>query len=161
MVWTGVISIARSCPKTSNVLLTALQPCNGPGSIVRSHTILRSSSISARLAKHGRDLVTLLNTKAPAHVEYVPLTAGFKLPPEGDIVVNATSIGLYPDVDGQLDINLAILHDRMLVANGIHNTPDTHLIRIARPKGCEVLDGLSMLVNVCAICIDHWTGIAV
>jgi shikimate dehydrogenase len=123
--------------------------------------MLRSSSISVRLAKRDRYLVTLLNAKTPAHEEYAPLTAGFKLPPEGNIVVNATSIGLYPDVDGQLDINQAILHDGMLVADGIHNTPGTHLIRTARLKGCEVLDGLSMLINVCAICIDHWTGVAV
>jgi shikimate dehydrogenase len=47
------------------------------------------------------------------------------------------------------------------VADGIHNPPDTHLIRTARDRGCVVLDGLGMLVNVCAICIDHWTGIAV
>ena len=114
-----------------------------------------------RSAKRGRDLVTLLNAKTPAHAEYAPWTAGFKLPPDGDIVVNATSIGLYPDVDGQLDINQATLHDGMLVADGIHNPPDTHLIRTARLHGCEALDGLSMLVNVCAICIDHWTGVAV
>lgn len=114
-----------------------------------------------RSAQRGQKLVSLLNAMTPVHASYAPWTAGFSLPQDADIVVNATSIGLYPDTGGQLDIDWATLHDGMLVADGIHNPPDTHLIRTARDRGCVVLDGLGMLVNVCAICIDHWTGIAV
>lgn len=118
-------------------------------------------TIVNRSPGRGTQLVELLNQKTPADAEYVRWDSQFPLPKSADIVVNATSIGLFPDVDGQLNLDWSTLTPDMLVADGIHNPPNTHLIRTAREKGCEVLDGLGMLVNVCAICIDLWTGIKV
>ena len=80
--------------------------------------------------------------------------------PEGtDIVVNATSIGLFPDVDARLDLDPDTLRPGMVVADVIPNPPRTRLIRDAEARGCTVLDGLGMLVNQGVISIKHWTGI--
>ena len=114
-----------------------------------------------RSAERGTRLVELLNARTPTNAEYVRWDGPFHLPQGADIVVNATSIGLFPDIDGQINLDWSTLTPDMLVADGIHNPPNTHLIRTARDRGCEVLDGLGMLVNVCAICIDLWTGVKV
>lgn len=114
-----------------------------------------------RSADRGRQLTDLLNTKTPTSAEYSPWHENFRLPRSTDIVVNATSVGLFPEIDAELDIDWSTLRSNMLVADGIHNPPNTHLIRTAKAKGCTALDGLSMLVNVCAICIDLWTDIEV
>jgi shikimate dehydrogenase len=114
-----------------------------------------------RSSDRGQELVRLLNDKTPTKASYSAWRSRFALPPTTDIIVNATSVGLYPDVDAELSIDWETLTSQMLVADGIHNPPETHLIRTAKAKNCEVLDGLGMLVNVCAICIKLWTGIDV
>ena len=80
--------------------------------------------------------------------------------PEGtDVVVNATSIGLYPDVDARLDLDVESLAPGMVVADVIPNPPRTALIRDAEARGATPLDGLGMLVNQGVISIRHWTGV--
>jgi shikimate dehydrogenase len=114
-----------------------------------------------RSSERGNTLADLLNSKTPTTARYAPWDGPFKLPATTQIVVNATAVGLFPDVDAQINLDWSTLSSDMMVADGIHNPPNTHLIRTAREKGCEVLDGLSMLVNVLAICIDMWTGVKV
>lgn len=83
------------------------------------------------------------------------------MPKDTGIVINATSIDLYPDVEGRLDLDLASLKPEMVVADGIDNPPQTHLIRAAAKRGCRTLDGLGMLVNQGVIGIKYWTGVDV
>jgi shikimate dehydrogenase len=118
-------------------------------------------TIANRTRQRGESLVDLINGKTNAKAKYAPWPDKFSLPSSADIVVNATSIGLFPDVDGELAIDWSTLTPNMLVADGIHNPPETHLIRTAKSIGCEALDGLAMLVNVCAICIKLWTDVDV
>jgi NAD(P)-dependent dehydrogenase (short-subunit alcohol dehydrogenase family) len=46
-----------------------------------------------------------------------------------DIVVNATSVGLFPDVDARLELEASDLRPGMMVADVIPNPPRTRLIR--------------------------------
>ncbi|MDC0263379.1 shikimate dehydrogenase, partial [bacterium] len=46
----------------------------------------------------------------------------------------------------------------MVVADVIPNPPTTRLVRDAREKGCQVIDGLGMLVAQGVIGIEYWTG---
>ena len=48
-----------------------------------------------------------------------------------DVVINATSIGLFPDVEGQLALDLDSLTSGMMVADVIPNPPRTNLIKDA------------------------------
>ena len=75
------------------------------------------------------------------------------------MLINATSIGLFPDADARLDFDLNTLASNMVVADVIPNPPSTNLVKDARAKGCKVIDGLGMLVNQGVIGIQHWTGI--
>jgi shikimate dehydrogenase len=78
-----------------------------------------------------------------------------------DIVINATSIGLYPRVNDRLDIDTESLKPAMIVADVIPNPPRTNLLKDAQRRGCTVVDGLGMLVNQGVIVIKYWTGIDV
>ena len=118
-------------------------------------------TIVNRSRDRGQVLVDLLNGKTGTSAELRLWDTTMDVAPATDIVINATSIGLYPDVDGRLDLNLASLTPDMVVADGIHNPPRTHLIRDAEARGCRVLDGLGMLVNQGVIGIKYWTGIDV
>jgi shikimate dehydrogenase len=107
----------------------------------------------------GAELVALLNEQTPTRAELVGWDGTYSVPEGIDIVVNATSIGLFPDSDAQLDLELDSLRPPMVVADVIPNPPRTRLIRDAELRGCTVLDGLGMLVNQGVIGIKHWTGV--
>ncbi|WP_349570922.1 shikimate dehydrogenase [Azotobacter salinestris] len=109
----------------------------------------------------GQTLVDLLNGKTPTSAELRLWNGTVDVPRDTDMVINATSIGLYPNVEQRLDLDLDSLHPGMVVADGIHNPPRTHLIRSAAARGCRVLDGLGMLVNQGVIGIKYWTGVEV
>ena len=84
---------------------------------------------------------------------------GYRVRPDADLVVNATSIGLHPDVDADVPVVLADVAGRALVADVIPNLPETQLLRRAAAAGCETLDGLEMLVEQGRIGFKLWTGI--
>ena len=69
------------------------------------------------------------------------------------------SIGLFPDVDGRLDLDLDVARPHHVVADVIPNPPRTHLVRDAAARGCTILDGLGMLVNQGVLGIKLWTGV--
>jgi len=114
-----------------------------------------------RSRERGQQLVHLLNEKTTAAADLVPWADRYTVPPETNIVVNATSIGLFPNVEAQLDIDLDSLRPEMIVADVIPNPPCTRLVAEARTRGCTVIDGLGMLVNQGVIGITYWTGIDV
>ncbi|HEV7640380.1 MAG TPA: shikimate dehydrogenase [Gaiellaceae bacterium] len=116
-------------------------------------------TIVNRDPERGNELVALLNEQTPARADLVVWEGAYSVPEHTDIVVNATSIGLFPDVDAQLAVEVASLQVGMVVADVIPNPLRTRLIRDAELRGCTVLDGLGMLVNQGVIGIKHWTGI--
>ena len=69
-----------------------------------------------------------------------------------------TSIGLFPDVDARVAINLDTVTKGMVVADVIPNPPRTKLIQQAAERGATVLDGIGMLVNQGVVSIKYWTG---
>ena len=75
-----------------------------------------------------------------------------------DLLVQATPIGLFPDVDARVPIEVARLPQGILVCDVIPNPPRTRLIREAEARGLTTLDGLGMLVNQGIIGIRLWSG---
>ena len=118
-----------------------------------------SITIVNRDLAHGSGLVALLSEKTQARADLAGWDRTYRIPQATDIVVNATSIGLFPHVEGRLDLDLDSLRPGLVVADVIPNPPRTQLIRDAEARGCIVLDGLGMLVNQGAVSIRYWTGI--
>jgi shikimate dehydrogenase len=107
----------------------------------------------------GETVAQLLADKTPAKSEYQPWEGAFHIPEGIDIVVNATSIGLYPNVNDTPDIDHETLQPGMVVADVIPNPPLTKFLKAAQSRGCKTLDGLGMLVDQGVIGIKYWTGI--
>jgi shikimate dehydrogenase len=118
-----------------------------------------SITIVNRDLARGSGLVALLSEKTQARADLAGWDRTYRIPQATDIVVNATSIGLFPHVEGRLDLDLDSLRPGLVVADVIPNPPRTQLIRDAEARGCIVLDGLGMLVNQGAVSIRYWTGI--
>lgn len=114
-----------------------------------------------RNKERGEEVTNLLNKNTATKASYANWADQFCIAPDVDIVINATCIGLYPHVDAQLNIDFTSILPQMVVADGIHNPPMTHLLKTAKAKGCTIVNGLSMLVNQGVIGIKYWTGVDV
>jgi shikimate dehydrogenase len=112
-----------------------------------------------RHADRGRALVEHLQKATPVAAEFVAWQGDYSVGRETDILVNATSVGLFPKVDERLPIDVATLRPGLVVADVIPNPPETRLLKDAQAKGCITLDGLGMLVNQGVIGFRLWTGI--
>ena len=109
----------------------------------------------------GEEVAEIIDGKTPAKARYQPWVSRYHIPEGTDIVINATSIGLFPDVDAMPDIDPDSLRPEMVVADGIPNPPLTPFLKAAQARGCRTADGLGMLVNQGVIAIRYWTGIDV
>lgn len=119
----------------------------------------QSFTIVNRDAARGQALCRLLVEQLKVEARFVPWQGDFRVEPGTDVIINCTSIGLFPDVDARVALDLSSLSPSMVVADVIPNPPRTRLIRDAEARGCRVLDGLGMLVNQGVIGVKLWTGV--
>lgn len=103
-------------------------------------------------------MVSLLNEKTPVTAEYVPWQGEYVVPSGCQVLVNASSIGLFPNVDAVPPVAKTSIHPDLLVCDVIPNPPQTKFLRIAASQGARTLDGLGMLVYQGAIAFEMWTG---
>ena len=82
----------------------------------------------------------------------------YAVPADTDILVNATPIGLYPNVDEIPNIDLDTILPHMFVQDVIPNPAVTPFLRAAAARGARWNTGTGMLINQAAINIELWTG---
>lgn len=111
-----------------------------------------------RSAARGEAMVRHLQEGTNGPIHFAQWNGTFTVPAEADLFVNATSIGLYPNVDQEPDISLEQAKSSLLVCDAVFNPPVTRLIALARERKLAVLDGLSMLVYQGVIGFELWTG---
>ena len=115
--------------------------------------------IIVNVSERGKSLSDLLNSRTPAKASFLPWNRPFSIPSDADIVINATPVGLYPNVEQRLNIRVDTLLPQMIVADCIPNPVYTHLLKDALANGCKhVLPGMNMLVYQAMIAIKYWTG---
>ena len=118
----------------------------------------RRITVVNRGQARGQELLTVLDRAVPGRSTFVPWQGDYRVPEGTDLVINATSIGLYPDVEARVPLDVSTLQPTMLVCDVIPNPPRTRLLRDAQARGCRALDGLGMLVNQGVIGVRLWTG---
>jgi shikimate dehydrogenase len=116
-------------------------------------------TIVNRTPSRADELVRTLNSRTPARAEFVPWVGDYPVPPEADILVNATSIGLYPNTGDKPRVMMATVGPDLLVCDVIPNPPQTAFLTDAAARGARTLDGLGMLVYQGAIAFKLWTGV--
>jgi shikimate dehydrogenase len=107
----------------------------------------------------GEGLVKILKDNTQVAVDYVPWVDKFKIPAGTDILVNATSIGLYPNVGDKPNIDYDTLATGMYVQDVIPNPAFTPFLQEAERRGLRWQSGMQMLINQAALNITMWTGL--
>jgi shikimate dehydrogenase len=102
----------------------------------------------------------LIRSASDTAVSVIPLEAGalFDTLETADVVINTTSVGMYPRVD-ECPIDTALLSDGCAVFDIVYNPVETKLLKDARKKGACVIPGADMLVYQAASQEDIWLGV--
>ena len=111
-----------------------------------------------RSRDRGETLDKLINEKTTAHAEFTLWEGCYNVDEDTDILVNCTSIGLYPDTNVP-NIDYNTLKSTTVVCDIIPNPLHTRFMAKAQACGCKTLDGFSMLINQAAVSFKLWTGI--
>ena len=111
-----------------------------------------------RSGKRGEEMVADLASRTRAAIRFQLWPDMFSVPAGADILVNATSIGLYPDVDSMPPVDFGAARPGMLVCDVVFNPPETPFLKTARARGLKTVDGLAMLVYQGVIGFELWTG---
>lgn len=136
----------------------------GAGGAARAMAVETALAGAARItivnrnAERGQALVDLLNQRTPAAADFVPWQGDYAVPAAADILVNATSIGLFPHVTQRPAVDPGSIRPGLLVCDVIPNPPRTAFLQAAAARGAATLDGLGMLVGQGAIAFSMWTG---
>jgi shikimate dehydrogenase len=115
-------------------------------------------TIVNRSESRGQTLTDLLNSKTPAKTDFQTWNGNYQVPCDTDIFINATSIGLFPNVNDKPDVDYRSISPGMVVCDVII-APMTPFLAEAEKQGARILDGLGMLVYQGAIGFKIWTGI--
>lgn len=84
--------------------------------------------------------------KLDVRVEAVNLEGIKEIIKNVDVLVNATPVGMHPNVD-KSPVPSEILHPGLTVVDIVYNPVETKLIRQAQKKDCKTVSGVGMLVH--------------
>jgi shikimate dehydrogenase len=86
---------------------------------------------------------------------FMPLAELNELPYQ--IVVNATPVGMTPDVDS-MPLSSKLLEPDTVVMDMVYNPLKTRLLKEAEKIGCTIVDGVSMFVHQGAVQFELWNN---
>jgi shikimate dehydrogenase len=129
-------------------------------------------AIAYALAKEADEIALLNRTVKPAQALAKVLertlnkkvTAGSLSPndvalnlSDSDILVNATSVGMRPNVD-QTPVPSKLLRPDLSVMDIVYNPLETKLAKEAKAAGAKVINGVEMLIYQGAASLELWIG---
>lgn len=115
-------------------------------------------TIVNRTAERGQALAELVTRQAGTPAAFVPLVDKHQVPPEADLLVQATSIGMN-DPEARMPLSFKKAKPDLVAAELVFNPAETPFLELARKHGCRIVDGLGMLVHQAALCFKLWTGL--
>lgn len=116
-------------------------------------------AIANRTASKARALASAIEEKLGGSVEQVDMNRAklMKVLKGADVLINTTTVGMYPDVDRTL-VTSSMMHRGLVVNDIVYKPLQTRLLREAKRAGAKTVDGLGMLVHQGALAFEIWTG---
>lgn len=124
-------------------------------------TTLRSSSIvlAARTPEKARRMVDEIVLDEAPPIEIVGTDGLGSQLRRARLIVNATPVGMHPDVNATPVEDPAGFGDEHVVYDLIYRPRRTRLLREAAERGASVVDGTEMLLAQAAASFARWTGV--
>ena len=119
---------------------------------------VKKITIVNRTEKRGKELLHLLKQLGSVEADFQIWNGDYPIPVDSNVIINCTSIGLYPNTAERVRIKNDTLKADMVVCDLIPNPPKTTFLKEAEARGCKTVDGLGMLVNQGRLGIKYWSG---
>ena len=106
-------------------------------------------SIKDRFWEKAEKMVDAVNSKTDCNAKLIELgnddVLGESIE-KSQILTNATSVGMAPNVDSCIIPDKKMLREDLIVSDVIYNPMETKLLRMAKEQGCQTFNGLYMLL---------------
>ncbi len=115
-------------------------------------------SIAGRNPASAAALAALVDGQTDASSSVIPLTEPLVVPTGVGLLVNATPVGMTPEVERAIAVDWDGLAEGAVVGDVVFNPVETAFLASATAAGATTIDGTGMLVNQAAENIRLWTG---
>ena len=133
----------------------------GAGKAIAFHAAqeVKELRILNRTTRKSKELAEVLGKKFNKKVSGNSLSSELvkKELEDADILINATSVGMHPDVNRSL-VDPCWLRPDLCVMDIIYNPLETKLAKDAKSVGAKVVSGIEMLVYQGAASFEIWTN---
>lgn len=113
-----------------------------------------SDSVAAALAEVGTEYIKVSRKPTDDVLTYSLLSA--EIVKEHTLIINATPVGMYPNVNEMPDFPVQFLTPQHLVFDLIYNPSPTLLMKKAQDKGAQVTGGFVMLKAQAEAALRFW-----
>lgn len=133
-------------------------------------------SIAIGAAAHGADKIYIANRTKDKAVDLVNIInshfgelaciyeaeeadKAYSCLDEFDVVINATSLGMYPEIQASPVSEKAVFDPNSIAYDAIYNPPKTRFLTQAERHGCIIINGLGMVLHQGIKAYEIWTGL--
>ena len=117
-----------------------------------------SITIGVRSVEKGAALAADFTTDGDVHAVSFDDAAWIAACSDADIVVQTTPLGMTPHTEEMPPVDAAMIKPSAVVYDLIYTPAETRFLREARARGCETINGETMLVAQGAEAFHLWTG---
>ena len=118
-----------------------------------------SITIGVRSVEKGAVLAADFTTDGDVHAVSFDDAAWIAACSDADIVVQTTPLGMTPHTEEMPPVDAAVINPSAVVYDLIYTPAETRFLREIRARGCETINGETMLVAQGAEAFHLWTGV--
>jgi shikimate dehydrogenase len=115
-------------------------------------------TVITRRASQGTEVADLVHQATGVPTDWRCWNGSIGLPAGTQILLNATHLGAAPELE-PVPVDWSTVSTATTVVDVITNPRITPLLETALEKGCAVVDGVEMLVQLAMQIFEAWTGI--
>jgi len=115
-------------------------------------------AVITRREEQGRQVADLVHRAAGIPTEWRPWDGVVTIPEGTDILMNATTLGAVPELT-PVPVAWEGAGPGLTAVDVITNPRLTPFLTTARERGCAVIDGVEMLVQLAMQLFESWTGV--
>jgi shikimate dehydrogenase len=116
-------------------------------------------TLVTRREEQGREVAERVRQATGVPCDWQPWQSPVRLPEGTTMLMNATHLGCAPELE-PVPLAWETLPAGCLVVDVITNPRITPFLSTARERGCPVVDGVEMLVQLAMQIFERWTGVS-
>ena len=115
-------------------------------------------TLITRRQEQGEEVAATVTRASGVPAIWQPWTGEVAVPEGTTLLMNATHLGCAPDLEA-VPVRWDTVHPGCVVVDVITNPRITPFLATARERGCPIVDGVEMLVQLAMQIFQQWTGV--